>query len=134
MNINTKLRYALRALIYLFEKEDKMATISEISKNEKLSARYLENIFYKLSKEGIIKSKKGKKGGFFLAKDPKDINIYDLYVILAENKSIVDCILDRKKCEKVNFCKARKLWIALDKHINEFLKNMTFDDLIKNKI
>jgi len=69
MNLNTKLRYGLRAILYIYRKDDKFATISEISEKEKISKRYLENIFYNLKKGGIIESKKGKWVVFMLKKN-----------------------------------------------------------------
>lgn len=131
MNVNTKVRYAIRALLNLYQKPGNFATISEISKNENFSVRYLENIFYKLVKANIVNSRKGKKGGFFLLKKPEDINLYDLYVNLVGEKSIVDCIIDQKKCERMSDCKVKKLWEALDNNIKDFLKNKTFKDILE---
>jgi len=70
--LSKKTQYAFKALAYLTEKYDKgPVLISEIARNKKIPLKFLENILLQLKKEGILDSKKGKGGGYFLKKPPK---------------------------------------------------------------
>jgi Rrf2 family transcriptional regulator, cysteine metabolism repressor len=125
MKISTKGRYALRALTHLavsFDKNsNKPVSIKEISQKEKISNRYLENIFVKLRKAGIVASVKGEKGGFKLLKGPLETNIYEIIKAVENDVSPSKCVLDVKSCERSGRCGIRRIWVKLDKHIIEFM-------------
>lgn len=77
--LSKRSQYALRALGYLTEKYKKgPVLISEISKKKKIPLKFLENILLELKKIGVLDSKKGKGGGYFLSKDPKNIRVADV--------------------------------------------------------
>jgi Rrf2 family protein len=125
MKISTKGRYALRALTHLavsFDKNgNKPVSIKEISQKEKISNRYLENIFVKLRKAGIVASVKGEKGGFMLLKGPLETNILEIITAVENDVSPSRCVVDLKSCERTGRCGIRKIWVKLDRHINEFM-------------
>ncbi len=139
MKISTKGRYALRTLTHLAVayKDKKTVTIKELSKKENISNRYLENIFVKLRKAGIVESLKGEKGGFFLTKPPENITMYEILKSVENIIEPSECITDKKFCNRFKYCGMRKIWIRLSQHINQFFKNVnlkeiTFDYLGKN--
>ena len=82
MNISTKGRYAIRALVELAKvKDNQVLSVKDISDIQGISTTYLEHLMVKLKKAKIVGSQRGAKGGFFLKKKPKDITLCD--VILA---------------------------------------------------
>lgn len=129
MKISTKGRYALRALTHLAGSYDrdgnKPVSIKDISQKEKISNRYLENIFVKLRKGGIVASVKGEKGGFKLLKAPGEINLYDIMKAVENDIAPSKCVLDTKSCVNTGKCGIRKIWVKLDRHINEFMTKTT---------
>lgn len=125
MKISTKGRYALRALTHLAVSYDKNGnkpvSIKEISGKEKISNRYLENIFVKLRKAGIVTSVKGEKGGFKLVKGPLETNIYEIIKAVENDVSPSKCVVDVKTCGNSGKCGIRKIWVKLDRHVSEFM-------------
>ena len=73
MKISTRVRYGLKALVYIADKssENKLVRIKEISDEQGISVQYLEQILFKLKNENIIEGKRGPNGGYRLAKEPK---------------------------------------------------------------
>ena len=84
MKISTRVRYGLKALVYIADKssENKLVRIKEISDEQGISVQYLEQILFKLKNENIIEGKRGPNGGYRLAKEPKEITLHKLYMIL----------------------------------------------------
>jgi Rrf2 family cysteine metabolism transcriptional repressor len=125
MKISTKGRYALRALTHLAVSYDRQGnrpvSIKEISQKEKISNRYLENIFVKLRKAGIVTSVKGEKGGFKLVNAPLKVNILEIIRAVENDVSPSRCVVDLKSCERSGRCGIRKIWVKLDRHINDFM-------------
>lgn len=81
MKINTKVRYGLRALAYIAENssDERLVRIKEISEDQGISVQYLEQILFKLKNESIIEGKRGPTGGYKLAKEAKEIDLYSIY-------------------------------------------------------
>lgn len=77
--LSKKTQYAFRALMHLAQMDDERPVlISEISKKKKIPLKFLENILLQLKQEGMLSSKKGKGGGYFLAKPPEEILLADV--------------------------------------------------------
>jgi Rrf2 family protein len=137
MKISTKIRYGLRALVYIAEQNrdyNKLVRIKEISQEQNISVQYLEQILFKLKKENIIEGKRGPNGGYKLMKDPKDISVFTLYEILDSDVKIVDCNenVGSKSCVEEN-CRTSCLWSRLDNALSTILKGTTLEDLIETK-
>ena len=134
MQISTKGRYAIRSLTHLaysfIKNNNKPVTIKEISEKEVLSNRYMENIFVKLRKAGIITSLKGEKGGFYLTREPSKITLYEILKTAEKHFSPSACVTNKKYCDRVSFCGIRKIWQKLDDKIKEFLEETTLEDVM----
>ncbi|MCL4855955.1 MAG: Rrf2 family transcriptional regulator, partial [Flavobacteriales bacterium] len=77
--ISKKTKYAINALVYLSKKPNQQPIlISEIAEHEHIPQKFLEAILLDLKKAGILASKKGKGGGYFLLKSPNDVNMADV--------------------------------------------------------
>ena len=137
MKISTRIRYGLRALVYIAEQNrnfKKLVRIKEISEDQNISVQYLEQILYKLKKENIIEGKRGPNGGYKLVEDPNKISVYRLYEILDSEVRVVDCNENSENRTCVDDrCRTSCLWSKLDNALTEILEGTTLEDLMKNK-
>ena len=79
MRITTTSRYGVRALFDVsYHGGGEPTQIKDISRRQKISQRYLEQIFNKLLKAGLLKSRRGPRGGYMLAKDPSEVSVGDI--------------------------------------------------------
>ncbi len=100
--LSKKTQYALHALIYLAEHEDTgPVLISEIAQKKNISLKFLENILLELKNAGILGSKKGKGGGYYLLKPPKDIMLARIIRLLDGPIALLPCVSLNyyQKCE-----------------------------------
>jgi len=137
MKISKKSQYGLRAMTYLtdvFEK-DRICSLREISKKEDISFDYLEKIISKLEKNKLVKSKRGIKGGYCLARSPKKIKVGEIIKILEKTMAPVSCIAVSKekkyKCPRKKVCKTISVWQKVQDALNSTLNSITLADLIK---
>ena len=125
MKISTRVRYGLKALVYIAEKsrEDKLVRIKEIADDQNISVQYLEQILFKLKNENIIEGKRGPNGGYRLAKNPEEITLHELYKILDEEEKVIDC--NESKENKANCngqsCGTTCIWNKLDNAMTKIL-------------
>ena len=134
MRITTKGRYGVRAVLYLASNYlNRPVSIKKIANEENISPEFLEQIFFRLKKAGIIDSHRGPGGGFVLSKNTSDISIMDILKALDETIFLVPCIKDRD-CLRMERCIARNIWSDLSKMIKDYFTNLTIKDLLeKNK-
>ncbi len=91
--LSKKTQYAFQALMYLAQQDNnEPVLIAEISKKKKIPLKFLENILLELKKAGILGSKKGKGGGYFFAKPPKDIQLATVMRLLDGPIALVSCV------------------------------------------
>ena len=134
MKLTTKGRYAVMALVDLAI-YDRMGPVSlrDVSIRQNISVMYLEQIFFKLKQNNIVKSLRGKKGGYKLSKDSNQIRISEILSAVNENVKTVKCNKHLKKgCTGKSIkCNTHKLWDELDNHINSFFEGKNLGDLTK---
>lgn len=129
MRISTRSQYGLRAMIYLAKKRNYFSSLKEIAKKEKIPQPYLEKILSQLEKNGLVKSKKGVGGGYFLAKKPKEIKIGKIIENLENKTDLVRCLSGF--CPRSKKCSAKNFWQKLNKVINSALNSVTLANLIR---
>ncbi|MDC3055317.1 Rrf2 family transcriptional regulator [Candidatus Pelagibacter sp.] len=133
MKLSTKSRYAVMALADIARfRKDKPISLRDISIRQGISILYLEQLFLKLKKNEIVKSIRGKKGGYTLSKTPKEIRISDILSAVEENVQTIGCQKQSKKgCNgKSSKCITHNLWDQLETHINLFFQEKNLGDLI----
>lgn len=138
MRLSTKGRYALEALVVLGDKTDEYDNISlkMICDETGLSNRYLDQLFRELKNDEIVSSKKGKHGGYQLAKPAQDITVRDILVAVEGSLAPVKCI-ENKPCSRAEKCISRDLWTSIHREIDDVISHITLksltDDYRKNK-
>jgi len=131
MRLTTKGRYAVTAVLDLaLNCDDKPVNLSDISERQAISLSYLEQLFSKLRKDGIVRSIRGPGGGYLLNRPQEDISV--AHIINAVNESIRLSRCDGKaNCHDGKQCLTHNLWVDLSTRINDFLDNINIGDLIR---
>lgn len=133
MKISTKGRYALRLMIDLAKNDSgKYITLKEVSKRQDISIKYLEQITTQLCKVGYLNSVRGPKGGYKIAKDPKDYTVGDILRVTEGSLAPIACLDNNPNtCERCGSCSTLPFWEGLYKTINNYVDSYTLKDLIK---
>jgi Rrf2 family iron-sulfur cluster assembly transcriptional regulator len=135
MKLTSKGRYAVMALADLarFDNTNPIS-LRDISLRQSISLDYLEQIFFKLKKNQIVKSVRGTQGGYVLNKKPNEIKLTNIFHAVDEKVKTVQCNKDSKKgCNsKVTKCITHNLWDELENHINGFFEKKSLEDLLNN--
>lgn len=133
MKISVKSRYALRALANLALK-NKCCSVKEISNEENISFEYLEKIFSRLKKDGLVDVKRGVQGGYVLNRAPQDITVGEIIQSLEGNFAPVKCIDQSQKynCPQSCGCRTQKMWKKIQDGFISTLNSITLASLIEN--
>jgi len=131
MKISTKGRYSLHMLVDLAEhKNDGFVSLKDISERQDISKKYLEQIVTLLSRPGILRTNRGNKGGYMLAKEPDQYTVGQILRITEGDLSPVSCLADDpNQCERKAYCKTLWIWQGLEKAINTYLDGITIRDI-----
>ena len=133
MKLSSKGRYAVMALTDLAKFDPKgPVSLRDISLRQGISLVYLEQLFFKLKKNKIVSSIRGKKGGYVLLKKPTEIKIYDIFSAVDEKIKTIGCKKHSKQgCNgRSSKCITHDLWDELGDYINEFFKKKNIGDLV----
>ena len=138
MKLSTKARYAVLALIDLAQHDKRIdgkikpISLLDISLRQKLSQQYLEQLFNKLRKAGIVQSMRGQNGGYFLSSPPTDICISQIIDAVDEPIKSTKCDpASQLGCQgKHSKCLAHPLWIGLESTIRAYLSSATLNDVM----
>ena len=116
-------------------KNNEPISLRDISIRQGISLVYLEQLFLKLKKNEIVKSIRGKKGGYTLNKTPSDIKISDILSAVEEKVKTIGCQKHSKKgCNgKSAKCITHNLWDELEDYINIFFEKKKLSDLINKR-
>ena len=132
MRISTKGRYALRMLVYLAaHQEDGFISLKEIADEQGISKKYLEQIVPMLNKGGILRTNRGNRGGYMLARRPADCTVGDILRATEGSLAPVSCLeYEVNDCPRADSCATLSIWEGLYKVINEYLDGVTLRDML----
>ena len=137
LKLGTKGRYAVMAMVDLAMYDSKKpVTLKKISERQEISLRYLEQLFLKLRRSGLVNSVRGPGGGYKLAIDPRGIHISDIIsavdepvkVTRCETKGLLSCM------SKNSRCLTHDLWDQLGHQIMLYLSSVTLADVCNRDI
>jgi Rrf2 family protein len=134
--LSKKSQYAFKARAYLTEKfNEGPVLISEISTKKKVPLKFLENILLELKKAGILESKKGKGGGYYLKKDPAEVKVVTIVRLVNGPVAMLPCVSLNfyKRCDNCDetSCGLHDIMIQLRDASLKVLENKTLIDLCK---
>ncbi|ADP72079.1 transcriptional regulator, BadM/Rrf2 family [Rhodomicrobium vannielii ATCC 17100] len=135
MLLSTKGRYAVMAIVEVARQNDaRPLALSDISLRLDLSLAYLEQLFMKLRRKGIVQSVRGPGGGYILARNADAISIGEVMAAVDEPVRMTRCEPeDKAGCVASKRCSTHNLWLALGTHIERFLADATVADVLTGR-
>jgi Rrf2 family protein len=132
MELNTRGRYAVMAMADLAKYQDAGAVpLSAIAERQNLSVAYLEQIFLRLRRAGLVESARGRAGGYRLCRASSEISVAEVMTAVEEDTRMTRCTgPEVGGCLGESRCLTHGLWDALGRNIEEFLANVTLADVI----
>ena len=134
MRISTKGRYALRMLVYLAaHEEDGFVSLKEIAEVQNISKKYLEQIVPMLNKGGLLRTNRGNRGGYMLAKRADECTVGDVMRATEGNLAPVSCLeYSENDCPRANDCVTLYIWEGLYKAVSDYLDSITLADVLRH--
>ena len=134
MRLTTKGRFAVTAMIdvAMFETGDRgkgPVTLAAVSERQKISLSYLEQLFGKLRRAGLVDSVRGPGGGYNLARPAAEVSVADVILAVDEPIDATQCG-GRENCKDDRRCMTHELWASLNAHIFSFLRSVTLAQLV----
>lgn len=137
MKINTQIRYGIRALCFICHNSNgHPVQVKDISRREGISPRYIEQIFQKFKRAGIIKSARGPYGGYYLAKKAEEIRVGDI-IRATEGGDFKLVFCDGikngsdKTCDRIDQCIVSDTWDEGSKRLMSYFDSITINDLCR---
>jgi len=126
--------YGIRSVLYLARQPyKKISFVTEISEEYKIPRSFLAKILQKLVKAKIVRSYRGVKGGFSLARQAKDISVLDLLEAIEGRLAMNICLADKKKCDFSRNCPIHSVWANVQSKVVDVLKKSNFEELSRHK-
>jgi iron-sulfur cluster assembly transcription factor IscR len=131
MELNTKGRYAVMAMVDLAKHGEAGAVpLSAISERQRISLAYLEQLFLKLRKAGLVESARGRSGGYVLGRASASIRLSEILLAVQEPVRMTRCEDGHVGCVGNVRCMTHDLWRALGDHIASFLDEVSLADVL----
>ena len=135
MKFSTKVRYGARIMVDLANNMNKEPVLARsISKRQGISKKYMESLLTTLKKAGLVKTVRGVKGGYLLARDPKKITMEKITEVMDGPLTLVGCIDSPKDCRRSKTCAARILWADFSRTLRLKLREITLADLARKTL
>lgn len=135
MRLTTRGRYAVTALLDLALQDSQHSdavSLSDIAKRQEISISYLEQLFSKLRKKGLVISTRGASGGYHIAKPLDQISIMTIIAAVDESVDARACE-GKGNCQEGAMCLTHDLWTGLSEHIEQYLSQVTLEQLIHKR-
>ena len=130
MRLTTKGRYAVTAMLDLaFHRDEGPVTLADISRRQEISLSYLEQLFSRLRRKGLVESTRGPGGGYRLGRPAQDIAVAEVIEAVDESVDATRCG-GRGNCQADQRCLTHELWCELSEHIHRFLNGVSLATLV----
>lgn len=130
MRLTTKGRYAVTAMLDLaYHGEKKPVTLTDIAKRQEISLSYLEQLFARLRRSGMVEGVRGPGGGYQLSRRPNQISIAEIITAVDETIDSTRCG-GAANCQQAEPCLSHDLWMGLSNQIRQYLDSITLQDVL----
>ena len=135
MKLSSRSRYGLRAILDLALEYGKgPQPIRVIAKREDISNKYLEQLMTILKTSGLVRSLRGPKGGYLLAKPPKEIKLREVFTVLEGPLVTVECLQHPDFCSRCAECITRQVWSEVQDAMLGVLESINLQDLVDRAV
>jgi Rrf2 family iron-sulfur cluster assembly transcriptional regulator len=136
MRLSTKGRYAVMAMADLAGHESGRAvSLADIARRQEISLSYLEQLFAKLRRHGLVKSARGPGGGYRLSRPADEVRVADIIVAVDEPIRATRCLPGTKGCMTASIrCVTHDLWEELGQQIHVFLSSISLADVVDRRV
>jgi Rrf2 family iron-sulfur cluster assembly transcriptional regulator len=110
------------------QKEEKPVSLADISRRQEISLSYLEQLFVKLRKNGLVRSIKGPGGGYLLARSADEVTVADIVDSVDENVDVTRCS-GKGNCQRGAVCLTHELWSEFSDEIRNYLSGINLENL-----
>lgn len=134
IKLSTKGRYGTRLMLNLahhFKNGNESVILKNVSDEEEISIRYLEQIVIPLKINKLVKSIRGAGGGYTLARHPSKIKLDEILHALEGSCCLVDCVEDDDYCLRTPICASHDIWAHASKLLKDYFGNISLQDLIE---
>jgi len=133
MRLTTKGRFAVTAMLDLaMAEENRPVTLAGISERQNISLSYLEQLFSRLRRSGLVTSVRGPGGGYLIAKKPGEISVANIIAAADELIDATQCG-GHKNCRGEKPCMTHELWSTLNAKILDYLSAVSLEDLVASQ-
>lgn len=133
IRLSTKGRYGTRLMLNLaqhFGNGNDAVILRDISADERISIRYLEQIIIPLKINRLVKSIRGAGGGYTLARKPEDIRLSEILHALEGSCCLVECVEDESFCEQLETCSTFEIWKNATELLKVYFDGITLKDIV----
>jgi Rrf2 family iron-sulfur cluster assembly transcriptional regulator len=117
----------------LLGKDGGPVSISSLSEKENISSVFLEQIFFKLRKAGIVASVRGPGGGFYFAQSLEKLTIKDILDAAGEGLDFTPCDKRKGECDRIGYCLSHAVWKNVTDLINNYFKSISLASILERK-
>jgi Rrf2 family protein len=135
MKLSTRARYALRLMMAVarITNGNGLASLSRVSKETRISRRYLEQLVIGLKNGALVRGKSGKGGGYALARPAEEIKVRQIIEAAIGPINIVECVLEPEMCTQAEDCECRLLYQLVNERIRTVLDELVLADLVDKR-
>ncbi len=134
MKISTKGEYGLRAMIDLTVRYGNgPVLLKDIAQRQNVSKKYLDHLISGLRTAGLVRSIRGARGGYLLARSPKEIRLLEIIQTLEGSVSPCECLDNLSICRNAKSCVTREIWKRVKNAITDVLDSTTLESLVKKE-
>lgn len=135
MKLSTRIRYGTRLMVDLaLNYNNGPLVLNVVSKQEKVSKKYLEQIIRRLMSAHLVKSVRGPRGGYYLTKSPEKTKVLDIINAIEGPLNLIECLKNPTKCPLVNKCTTRAYWLEVQNNLKKSFANKTLKGLAEKKL
>jgi Rrf2 family protein len=134
IRLSTKGRYGTRLMLNLakhYKSGGDSIVLKNLSNEEDISIRYLEQIIIPLKLNKLVKSIRGAGGGYKLARHPSKIKLVDILHALEGSCCLVECVEDDEYCQRIPICAVHDVWEEASLMLRKYFESITLEDLVK---
>ena len=134
MKLSTKVRYATRAMLDLaLHFNEGAIQIKGICERQDVSEQYLKNLLVSLRVANLVRSVRGPRGGFTLARPPSQIRVIEIIRAMEGSIALADCIDTPEICSRADLCVTRDLWTEMGDAMNAVVESTSLQDLVERQ-